>query len=81
MGTKPPPKLPKITGRAASYQPLQVSGVLGDQGIRNMVKPEAGGFNFTYHGVFIPHGLYVLPEDEGRARELLSESAGDEEDV
>ena len=49
------------------------AGVIENEGIRSMVKPAAPGWTPMYLGAFVPHGLYVLPDDEARARALLEE--------
>ncbi len=46
-------------------------GVLRGEGIRSMVKPQMGGYGMWGHDSFIPHGLYVLPQDLVQARALL----------
>jgi hypothetical protein len=49
------------------------SGVLLEEGIRCVVKPQLGGYGMWGRDVFLPHMLYVLPADVARARELMAE--------
>ena len=50
------------------------AGTLEKEGIRSAVKPLLGGYGVFGHFSFVPHGLYVLQEDEERARALLGEA-------
>ena len=47
------------------------SGVLIEEGIRCLVKPWSGGYGMWGQDAYLPHALYVLPDDVARARELI----------
>ena len=49
-------------------------------GISAMVRATGGGLA-SYLGTEIPYDLYVLSEDEERAREILEEIMGDDEEL
>lgn len=45
--------------------------VLKEEDIPCMVKPLYGGYGVFGHMALMPHGLYVLPADEERARQFI----------
>ena len=53
------------------------AGVLQEEGIPSVVKPQLGGYGMWGHDSFLPHGLYVTMEMAAQARELIAE--GNEE--
>lgn len=52
------------------------AGILDQEGIRSMVKPQYGGYGAWGRDVFIPHALYVLGENIDRARAIIKEIDG-----
>ena len=47
--------------------------ILNDEGIPSVIKPLDVGYGVFGSGALIPHGLYVLPADEERARQFIDE--------
>ena len=50
------------------------AGILQQEGILSVVKPQMGGYGMWGRDSFIPHALYVRPEHAARAQALLAES-------
>ena len=48
--------------------------VLKEEGIPSVIKPLYGGYGVFGHISLIPHGLYVLPADEERARQFIDKA-------
>lgn len=50
------------------------AGILEEEGIRALVKPQGIGYGGWGQTVFIPHAVYVLTEDIENARAIIQTS-------
>lgn len=54
------------------------AGILQNEGVPSLVKPQFAGYGAWGHDSFIPHGLYVLGEHTERARGIIEDTEGGE---